>query len=675
MKECGWIIILCLTGIMGFLTAAAEESKTDSSDKGYLEDPNMVLSPEQKAAQQAATATDASGITSKPSPTGSGVWYVRDKVEPVTYPPFEGERYPARIPATLDLAERGAMAAHALTSCVNRAFDCEIYGWKGHIKDGRLVMGHTYNDYNGGQAKWMLDLPLVRTMSGSIENLDVDKIQMETMFRMIGEDGIYYIPVKGAPWHEAFDSAWACKPGMEQHFDSWPAGRALQCLAAWYARNPGDTALKSNIERMIDGFLKIATWKDGACWVPSHFTNGEAPKESPCPVHGVTAMSTLLPGVAQYYRMTHYEPARKLAEGLVKYWLGPSQVFESNGEWNHEVTLHFHGTTFAISGLVDWAEASGDKELLVKMARAYEWARAAGNPIAGWFPEGNPAGHQGTEPCGIGDMTVLAVRLSQLGAGDYWEDAERYARNLLSEVQNTDTWYLQAMSGELVNPLPEEKIIKRPLETDERAAERMRGCIAGMSAFGGQFQGVASHCCTGNATRGMYHAWAGILSEKNGELRVNLLLNRASQWADVNSYLPFQGQVDVIVKKDERLFVRIPSWVTDSTSVVCTVDGKTRQCVMQGRYLEAGSVKAGQSVSVKFPLKVETVKTSISWNNASGGKSEQVYTLRLRGFNVVDLWPRRPDIIHHFFSNPAYREDQVVWKEVERFAPAHEGWW
>ena len=42
------------------------------------------------------------------------------------------------------------------------------------------------------------------------------------------------------------------------------------------------------------------------------------------------------------------------------------------------------------------------------------------------------------EMCTVGDMNYLAVKLSQLGVGDYWEDVDRYTRNQLVEGQVTD---------------------------------------------------------------------------------------------------------------------------------------------------------------------------------------------------------------------------------------------
>jgi hypothetical protein len=43
------------------------------------------------------------------------------------------------------------------------------------------------------------------------------------------------------------------------------------------------------------------------------------------------------------------------------------------------------------------------------------------------------------------------------------------------------------------------------------------------------------HCCTSNATQGLYYAWEGILRENGAHAEVNLFLNRASRLLDVDS--------------------------------------------------------------------------------------------------------------------------------------------
>lgn len=48
---------------------------------------------------------------------------------------------------------------------------------------------------------------------------------------------------------------------------------------------------------------------------------------------------------------------------------------------------------------------------------------------------------------------------------------------------------------------------------------------------------------------------------ENGTLSIHLLLNRASPWVDVNSYVPYEGRVDMTMKAACNVETRIPEWV------------------------------------------------------------------------------------------------------------------
>ena len=51
-------------------------------------------------------------------------------------------------------------------------------------------------------------------------------------------------------------------------------------------------------------------------------------------------------------------------------------------------------------------------------------------------------------------------------------------------------------------------------------------------------------CCTANGAVGLYYAWHGItrFDQSSGTATVNLLLNRAAPWLDVDSWLPYEGR-------------------------------------------------------------------------------------------------------------------------------------
>ena len=121
----------------------------------------------------------------------------------------------------------------------------------------------------------------------------------------------------------------------------------------------------------------------------------------------------------------------------------------------------------------------------------------------------------------------------------------------------------------------------------------------------------------------MYYLWEHILSFEVGTLRVNLLFNRASAWCDIHSYIPYEGRVDLKIKKScERTLVRMPEWIAGgSQQVSCEVNGRPRSIQWQGRYVEVGYAKPGDTITVKFPISERTVQETIgasatSWRSA-----------------------------------------------------------
>jgi len=136
---------------------------------------------------------------------------------------------------------------------------------------------------------------------------------------------------------------------------------------------------------------------------------------------------------------------------------------------------------------------------------------------------------------------------------------------------------------------------------------------------------------------------------------VNLLLNRASPWADVNSSIPYQGRVDVKVKKVYELLVRIPEWVKPD-ECACTVNDAERKLNWDGRYAKIGGVKPDDVATLTFPIFERTDEVSIE---------ERKYTLVRKGNDVVDIDP--PGKYYPLYQRAHYRENQVLWKKTARF--------
>jgi hypothetical protein len=144
-------------------------------------------------------------------------------------------------------------------------------------------------------------------------------------------------------------------------------------------------------------------------------------------------------------------------------------------------------------------------------------------------------------------MVVLGVDLSDAGMGDYWDDVDSIVRNQLITQQVSDLDLMRRVSG---GGTSHGALLKR--------------FIGGFGAGGVTSIGPncdIAGCCSGNSAQGLYYAWGGITRFHNGVATVNLFLNRASVWMDVDSYLPYEGKVVLHNKQARIAMVWMPGWV------------------------------------------------------------------------------------------------------------------
>ena len=207
------------------------------------------------------------------------------------------------------------------------------------------------------------------------------------------------------------------------------------------------------------------------------------------------------------------------------------------------------------------------------------------------------------------------------------------------------------------------------LVSDKDVIDRNRGSFAGWAmpnAWMGEGQASRTgimHCCTANGARAIYYIWEHILRYDSGKLYVNLMMNRASRWADVDSHLPYQGRVDIRIREALDLATRIPRWA-ELTQVRCTVNGNERSAEFVGRYLQVGEVHPGDTVSVTFPISETGKCLEIE---------KQLYNVVIRGADVVKIDP--PGVRGPLYQRAHYRSSQTRWRKVPRFAPSKEVVW
>ena len=136
---------------------------------------------------------------------------------------------------------------------------------------------------------------------------------------------------------------------------------------------------------------------------------------------------------------------------------------------------------------------------------------------------------------------------------------------------------------------------------------------------------------------------------------MNLLLNRASAWADVNSHIPYQGRVDVRIKKARELSIRIPEWVKGKDAR-CQVNGKERSLSWEGRYAVVGHVQPKDEVTLTFPIGERIDRIHVEGRD---------YTLVRKGNEVVKVDP--PGRNYPLYRRDHYREEKTHFRTIERF--------
>jgi len=174
-----------------------------------------------------------------------------------------------------------------------------------------------------------------------------------------------------------------------------------------------------------------------------------------------------------------------------------------------------------------------------------------------------------------------------------------------------------------------------PHRVSANVAERAKGVWGGWVALNEwqTEQRSIMACCVGNSAMQLFRVWRDMLTfePKKNRLTVHLLLNRASPWGDVYSYIPNKGLVEVKLKRDGEVALRIPEWTKPQECKVQFGGPSTAlrdaTPAWEGRYAIVKGRK-GETVSLSFPIAERTEKIT-----TPGGE----YQVVIRGNTIVDI--------------------------------------
>ena len=553
-----------------------------------------------------------------------------------------GTYYEATVPDTLDLAERGRLAVLGQTNPIDAEHDYRPYS-EILLNCKPALLTNSRAPGTPGQNNWgknAQSLLLAREMCGSTENLDREEAMLKGMLTAFPD----------------------------------PTPRGMLALMTLYRQAP-TLALKAQIEWFARGLAGSAQYSGDMAWY--HDGPENLNDQNILGVYGYgnqafysgAVMRVLSQWFVHSGEAASLDMAGRLKNFLIqaKYWhpeAGPKAVV---GSEHGQFMGHHHSFLSGLMGLLGYAEAAHDTALMEFVRESYEYMRNFGIARMGLFGE----------MCSTGDMTNLALKLSDMGVGDYYEDADGYVRNQLTELQITDAAKLQAA----VSQMPATTWIN-PLDSNDNVVQRSVGNYLSDGChptFIPQANLWREICCPGNCTPALYYAWESIVRCKDGAAQINLLLNRASPWLDIDSYLPYEGKVVIHNKTARKLAVRIPRWV-NKAAIQAKVGDQAVPLAWLGNYLVIEPIVAGDRITITFPVVTATEQYTIVWdpqpavkvcnvmlaacpestdpgtNNPNQPIHPVTYTLTFKGNTLVDIAPRATGVGYPLYQRTAERD-------------------
>ncbi|HZP81542.1 MAG TPA: hypothetical protein VFB21_07890 [Chthonomonadaceae bacterium] len=495
-------------------------------------------------------------------------------------------------PDTLDLRDRARLAIRHMIANHDQKTGYPYF----YIDVRSAIPAARHNAYDliDVTSRYVDSLILAREMTGDDYGTDVEERYRRLILANTRPDGLVYRPQ--VPWSieeaEMFDQS-----------------RVLTALTTWYMQEQSPE-IKRHGERHVEALwqsaIHIVKRRAGYayCYFPyaARFHDGwnpATPGEACCYNGG----ALILP-LVKWAEVSGDERALELARRFLHYIMDESHIFRPDGSfWPDEMHLaagHFHTRTLAMAGILRYALLTDKPEFIPWVKRAYDWAMTTSGSF-GWFPEGVGTEDYYTtkhsETCNITDMLHIALKLAEAGHPEYWDHAERFVRNHLMESQWTRAEWLPRPAGEL----PEDDVINSYCQMDAR----IMGGFAGRT-LPNEFlaDNVLMGCCCGAGPRALFLAWDHILTRKPDGLYVNLHLNRYSREADVLSYQPHEGRLEVRMRSEGPLSIRVPGALPDAALSV-EQNGAPARYVRRGAYVRIAEAHPDDVITLRYPLKIE----------------------------------------------------------------------
>ncbi len=406
----------------------------------------------------------------------------------------------------------------------------------------------------------------------------------------------------------------------------WGATKVLKSLSEDYVRtkNPESQALA---RKVMLALKRIATWDErGRCWIP-------------CGMGALKADGSVVPNG------WNRQPA-PIVEPLVTYWLAtgdregldfakayadgmmdnlqPDGIrFRKEGKdiaGGFPFGAHSHATMHAVWGVAHLGLITGEARYVTFAKNVWDGLLLRGTGT-GWFPAGPDSCN---ETCCVSDMISVATLIARCGHPEYFDYAERFLRNYVSNLQFLVTPEFEAYYRRLNKDAGEARLQDGLMEL-----RKFQGGIIGGSGLNdwendllGRVSGFEMFgCCAPEGMRAIYTAWtdtiARLPASKLGPagVYVNMSFSRASPWGEVVSFMPTAGRLTVKAAGADTFFLRPPHWAPHA-AVRAFVGTRPIAVAWSGDYVRFDAA-AGDELTVTYPLITFTHRVSGLWKQTA----------------------------------------------------------
>ncbi|GHV26931.1 hypothetical protein FACS18948_3480 [Clostridia bacterium] len=548
-------------------------------------------------------------------------------------------------PGTLNLADRARLALNSMISVSDEDYD-GIPFFSGHLRsdaENPAWISHGNWDYGSSHGRLIDSIAIVREMTGTTDGRDIEDIYKRNLLSFIRDDGLCYrqnsfsdeeLTRLDAPFR-------AGAPMIDQR-------AVILGLGTWYA-DTGDDRVKGYADRHVAALKRIAR-KERESWYytaseyfyePKGWPSADAVNTrlayDPCAMWG-----RQIGPILTWHKLTGNADALELCEMFAANITLRSGAFLADGSWNGALEYrngHFHTRMGTLLSLARFAEYTGNAGLAAWVETRYRWALNNWCTTFGWTPgDMHDQGYE-HETCTLVDAIGCAISLAKQGYHQYWQKAEKFIRNHLVESQLIDTSWVHQLDTK-AHDIPGRK-------TFYKVGDRLRGSFAGYAAPNDfVYSGMKGRghildvqvCCVASGARGLYYGWKHIVTEKRGRVSVNFLLNRSTEWLDVESLLPNEGRVILRIKKEiADLAFRVPDWAHYG-AVSVRYEGAGGLRCETGRtlsyiddcFIKLGGAVTGDTITIIFPVpERETTERAI----------DDIYKVKWLGDNVSGISP------------------------------------